>query len=550
MKTFYDVVIVGSGFGGSVLAYRLADAQKKNRGKVSVCVLERGRRYNRGEFPRDLARSKDWWWRREGRRGWTGLLDFRLFNHMMVLSGSGVGGTSLIYLDVQIQAFESTFKTPGRWPQELNSKEVLEPYYKRMAQIMKPSPIPQPALKTRALEAAAIGAGFPERFKLLDLAVYWGRNGPEPGVLAPDPYERGGPPQIGCAHCGECFIGCNTHAKNTVDLNYLWFAEQLGAEVYSQHKVTKIERNPNDGGYSVSYDDLRWNFPGQVSAKVLVIAAGCLGSTELLLRSKHGYKRGKQSVPPTLPELSPKLGEYFSGNGDFGGVGFETNRTVNLMHGPTITAMVDFRDRQNNRGFIVEDGGLPDFLRANLRYLPGGFAYWRSLLRFLRKMLRRGGRSDLVEGIFRILDYEDVRDALPYLVMGLDAADGKMSIDSEGKLQIDWDNTRSLQYYREIEVALRQLTESPAPGLDGNFMPIPTWSAQKRMLTVHPLGGCPMGENWNSGVVSSDGKVFNYPNLYVVDGSIVPSAIGPNPSHTIGAIAERAAERMIAAGAY
>src|SRR5919109_1580796 len=194
MKRYYDVVIIGSGFGGSITAYRLAAAQKAAGKEVSVCVLERGKRFHRGEFPRDLGKPKDWWWKEGGSRGWKGLMEFRAFDHISVLVGSGVGGTSLIYLDVQIDA------------------------------------------------AATTGAA--DRFRLLDLAIYWGKQGSEPGVLNQDPYGRGGPPQVGCAYCGECFLGCNTHSKNTVDLNYLWLAQRLGAEVYSQHSVVKIEQNP------------------------------------------------------------------------------------------------------------------------------------------------------------------------------------------------------------------------------------------------------------------------------------------------------------------
>ncbi len=203
------------------------------------------------------------------------------------------------------------------------------------------------------------------------------------------------------------------------------------------------------------------------------------------------------------------LGRYFSGNGDFGAVGFETNRAVNPMTGPTITATIDYRDKLGGHGFIVEDGGFPDILRAYLRRTSGGYASGRKWLRALKGIFNRGGTDRLIEGIFNQLlkqmDFDSVRDNLPYLVMGIDAADGEMSIDD-------------------------------------------TWSAQKHLITVHPLGGCPMGDDDTKGVVDANGQVFNYPNLYVVDGSIVPSALGPNPSKTIGALAERVSERIIMKG--
>jgi len=559
MQRYYDVVVIGSGFGGSITAYRLAAAQKAAGREVSVCVLERGKRFHRGEFPRDLGKPKDWWWREGGAGGWKGLMEYRAFNNISVLVGSGVGGTSLIYLDVQIDAFASTFEIVDhlghkRWPGLVDWSKEMPEYYRRVFEMLRPSPIPDPPLKTRVLNAGAQAAGAAERFRLLDLAIYWGKQGSERGVLNPDPYGRDGPPQIGCAHCGECFLGCNTHSKNTVDLNYLWFAQKAGAEVYSQHNVVKIEQNPPDhpvhpGGYTVHYEDLRWGSAGRVSTRTLIVAAGTLGSTELLLRCKHGYKKGRLSVAPTLPDLSDKLGSYFSGNGDFGAVGFETNRLVNPMNGPTITAMIDYRDKLDGHGFIIEDGGFPDIARRHLRNMSGGIVSARSLLHTLKSFFNRGGKEGLARGLFNQLldqlDFMAIRDALPYLGMGIDAADGQMSINEEGHLEIHWNNRNSMAFFREMEKTLREITENPRPGLDGNLLLNPTWSAQKHLITVHPLGGCPMGDDETRGVVDPDGQVFKYPNLYVADGSIVPTALGPNPSKTIAALAERIAEQII-----
>jgi cholesterol oxidase len=542
MKQFYEVAIIGSGFGGAIPALRLARAQQAAGRPVSVCVLEKGKRYNLGEFPRDVAKPRDWFWRHEGEQGWKGLIDFRTFHNISVACGSGVGGTSLMYLDVQIEAFDSDFEEAAadgsrRWPGSVaNWKAELAPYYRQMEQMLHPTPIPEPTLKTRALKAASASAGAAGQFRVLDLAVWWGRNGSEPGVLNADPYGWGGPPQYGCSNCGECFIGCNTHSKNTLDLNYLWFAERTGAEVYSQHKVLSIA--PEDHGYRIAFKDLRWGLEGSLLARRVIVAGGCLGSTELLLRAKHGYRR----YPPTLPRLSGMLGRYFSGNGDFGAVGFETRRLINPMEGPTITAGIRYGDR-----FLVEDGGFPDVLRANLKRVPGGLSSGRRLLRLLKNLAGRATGSELAEGVFNQLDLESVRDALPFLVMGADAADGEMSIDKEGRLQIDWRQARSMGLWRAIESALRTITEDPA-GLDGNLMLNPAWSAQKSLATVHPLGGCPMGEDEAHGVVDTNGEVFHYPNLFVTDASIIPTAVGPNPSKTIGAMAERISQKIVERG--
>ncbi|HWB95199.1 MAG TPA: GMC oxidoreductase, partial [Bryobacteraceae bacterium] len=413
-------------------------------------------------------------------------------------------------------------------------------------EMLHPTPMPEPNLKARALQAGAAAIGDGARFHMLDLAIYWGQNGSQPGVLHPDPYGWGGPPQFACSNCGECFIGCNTHSKNTLDLNYVWFAERAGAEVYSQHKVLSI--TPEDGAYRIAFRDLRWGFEGSVLASKVIVAGGCLGTTELLLRQKYGYRRKGVTFPPTLPLLSDMLGRYFSGNGDFGAVAFETRRLINPMDGPTITSTVEYADKLNNRGFIVEDGGFPDLLRAGLKTLPGGLASGRSLLDALRNLLSLSGRRQFAQGIFDQLDLETTRDAMPYLVMGADAADGEMSIDAEGRLQIDWRNDRSMSLWREMEGTLRAITQTPPPGLDGNLMLNPTWSAEKQLITVHPLGGCPIGEDPQHGVVGPDGEVFHYPNLFITDASIIPTAVGRNPSKTIGAMAERISQKIIERG--
>jgi cholesterol oxidase len=553
MKFTYDWVIAGSGFGGAIPALRIAEAQRQAGKPVSVCVLERGKRYNMNEFPRDVGKPKEWWWRHEGRRGWKGLVEYRGSEDIAVVCGAGVGGTSLIYLDVQIDIFKSAFDLreggsgPHRWPQSVDWwNELQTRYYPRLVNMLRPTPIPEPTLKTKALSAAADAIGASDRFRLLDLAIYWGQNGSERGVLNSDPYGRGGPPQFSCSYCGECFIGCNTHSKNTLDLNYLYLAQKLGTEVYSQHKVTSIR--PDGQGYTIDFEDLRWGHKGTVSASKVIVAAGCAGTTELLLRCKHGYKDGKRRIDPSLPRISDKLGSYFSGNGDFGAVGFETNRVINPMDGPTITATVKYPELLNDHGFIIEDGGFPDILRANLRRIPGGLASGRRWLRLIKNLVGKAAGQQLAEGVFQQLDFEAVNDAIPYLCMGHDAANGEMSLDENGCLKIRWPDEPSMPLWRSIEARLREITETPAPALDGNLMLNPAWSAQKQLATVHPLGGCPLGEDDSLGVVSTDGEVFHYPNLFVTDASIVPTAVGPNPSKTIGALAERISQRIIDRG--
>ena len=146
------------------------------------------------------------------------------------------------------------------------------------------------------------------------------------------------------------------------------------------------------------------------------------------------------------------------------------------------------------------------------------------------------------------MDLEASRDALPFLVMGQDAADGDMTLDGHGDLQVTWHESASMPLWREMERTLRGLAQTPAPGLGGNLMLNPTWSAQKQLVTLHPLGGCPMGDDPAHGVVDANGEVFHYPNLFVTDGSAIPTAIGRNPSKTIGALAERVSHKIAERG--
>jgi cholesterol oxidase len=552
MKAAYDTVIVGSGFGGSVAAWRIAEADRTAGRPVSVCVLERGKRYRRGDFPRSFADLRRWLWRDGGRRGWTGLYEFRSFDEISVLSGAGVGGTSLVYLDVQLEAFPSTFGIVGpegrrRWPAGVDWPSALAPYYARVTDMLRPTPIPDPPPKTLALHRAAAGIGEADRFRLVPLAVHWGHGR---GVLDPDPYGRGGPPQHGCAHCGECYIGCNIHAKNTLDLNYLWLAERAGAEIHSRRNVVAIERNGADhpihsNGYTIVFDDVRWRpMEGRISARRLILAAGALGSTELLLRAKNGFRRGRRGQP-SLPGLSDRLGSCFSGNGDFGAMATRTGQEILPTVGPSITATIDFGDALGGHGFLIEDGGIPDVLRAQLRRLPGGLAVWSRILRAAKTLWHGSDDRALAEALARWLDPDAISDALPFLVMGHDAADGRMELDDEGRLTLHWPHEASMPLFRLIEATVRRVSEAPAPGLDGNTAFSPSWALKRHLVTVHPLGGCPMGEDAASGVVDHAGRVFGYPDLHVLDGSIVPSAIGPNPSKTIGALAERGIDIML-----
>lgn len=515
-QTRYDAVIIGSGFGGSVMALRLAQAGRR------VCVLERGRRYGREDFPRtpiQFLRSK-WTRRREG------LYDFQLTGDMGSLCASAVGGGSLIYSNVLIRAGDEVFAGPA-WPREIRGRPQLDPYYDLTADMFRIRPVNKALPKSLAMEEIARRLGREQDLVQLDLAVNFADDGQPEGQIADDPFARGGPPQGTCNHCGRCVIGCPIHAKNTLDLNYLWLAEhKYGAEIAPLHEVSCVQ--PDAEGYRVSFwqrSDGRRS-QGSVWGRDVILAAGTLGSTELLLRSKR--------APGGLARLSDALGLHFSGNGDVqaGAMAIDPRVPVQSCFGPIITRAIDFADR----GLFIEEGAVSREFAAILEYLYspfGALASWISAR--LRSQPAQGGLRKFLANLLRrdaALDH-----SLILLLMGRDAADGKLRLSRRGRLQSQWENAGSRELFRAMEEIVSEMADS----VDGIAYFSPRWAVLRSLITVHPLGGCAMADSYTDGVVNHRGEVFHYPGLHVLDGSIIPTAIGKNPAMTIAALAERAA---------
>ena len=535
----YDAVVVGSGFGGAATAYMLAKEGK------SVCLLERGKHW-RGNTNvrhiRDLYRM----FRTPIRNG---LLDYRVFKKMQVLQANGVGGGSLIYANVIIKPNADLFEKD--WPEEITLTE-LEKYYPhvdKMLGVRKASvpPLKQLFPKTEALHQGA--KATPDgKWDLLNLAI----NDFEPDKFKECKEEEKDPSS--CRACGKCVIVCNRSAKNTVDLNYIKDALENGAELFAEHELTEIEPiNGGADGYEVVYHDLRNNVYGKIRAKKLILAAGALGSTEILLKARN----------EKLPNLSNRLGDNFSGNGDF--LSFTVNSQVEtqITLGPTITSFIDYRSSlPAEKQFIVEEGGIPSPLAPIANTLIPFLNEINSIPKIkeiitnfmepgkkdfgkLIKDIAKEAKHDIKENIwdfFESLLKKPVNYSQMYLSMGRDASDGKMTLKNGKKLDIAWDPAQSMPLFDEMEKKLRIVSED---GIKGTYEPFPLWSLLKILITVHPLGGCKMGTTVDDGVVDANGEVFNYPNLYVSDGSIIPKALGVNPAMTITALAERNAVKMV-----
>ncbi len=530
MAADFDAVVVGSGFGGSVVACRLAEAGYR------VLVLERGRRWRPEDYPR---RPDDAWIfdasSPEKRNGW---IDLRVFPNMTIVLGAGVGGGSLIYANVSIEAKPELFA--AGWPPEITYQE-LRPYYERVGQMLAIREIPanQWTERTRLMQDAAQATGYADRFRTLPLAVAFDENW---HYGLPDPHNlqhsrrflnAHGQQQGTCVHLGNCVIGCEARAKNTLDLNYIPTAERHGAEFRPLHLVTRLETAPE--GYRVSYDRLEGGtrIPGSVTGRIVVLAAGSLGSTELLLRCRNQFR--------TLTAISSRVGENWSSNGNFLTPAFHAGRDARPTVGPTITAAIDFlgeRSLDGRHHFIIEDGGFPDlarnFLTSKAAESPEG-SRARAFVESLRFLLSQG---------------DPLRTAMPWFGNARDAANGRLRLRrrwwwfGEHRLHLDWDVTASEPAFNALIEMHKRLARATA---GAPFVPL-TWTLARDLVTVHPLGGCNMATDPTRGVVDHRGEVFGCRNLYVADGSIIPEAIGANPSKTIAALAERLAKLMIEEG--
>lgn len=522
MRDSYDVVVVGSGFGGAISGCRLTQAGR------SVCILERGRKWDTADFPRSPAELSKCFWRKGESLGF---LEYKAFRRIDVIQGCGVGGGSLHYFNVHLRTPEAIFSRKA-WPAEV-CRATLDPYYDLAEAMLESAPLNPPSgrglpRRTEAFLAAAAATG--RKAELVPIGVYTGADRLNP---------HSGRSQTACDYSGDCLLGCDLHAKNTLDLNYIAVAERNGAEVLPLHQAYNIEPL-GDRGYRVHFErfdaaDPHRSERGSVVGRAVILAAGTLGTNELLLRCRDLHR--------SLPNLSLRLGEGFSGNGDFLLAGtMNADRVVDPGRGPSITAGADFSTR-NNRIFI-EDLGFPDSFMWMLEGIIPRTNHFANLLQAAKTYLLEtiglgGGRMDFE--VNRLFRGGATTRFLPYLGMGTDAADGCLKLSDE-EIDIDWSHQGSRQMFAEIEDSLRALSQ----GVRGRYVTSPLWRwPLRKLLTAHPLGGCRMGTDKSNGTVNHRGEVWDYPNLYVADGSIIPSALSVNPSLTISALAERVAFWMV-----
>ena len=525
----FDYVIVGSGFGGSVSAMRLAEKGYR------VLILERGRRIHDQDFPSTNWNIWKFLWLPALRC--LGAFQMSLFNGFFVFHSSGVGGGSLVYAAVLVEPDDAFYASPA-WSHLGDWKTILRPHFDTARRMLGVVPNPRLWPADVALGQVATELGRGNTFRPTDVGIYFGEEGKE----LPDPFFGGqGPARIGCIHCGGCMTGCRFDSKNTLSKNYLFFAEKWGAGVIPQALVEDIRPLPGGRGdgarYEVAYrSSTAWaRRPARrVLARNVILAGGVLGTLELLLRCR-GETR-------SLPNLPPRLGETVRTNSEaFLGV-FQRRPTMDQSKGIAISSIIQADDSTYIEPLRFSDGSslLYWLLAAPLIKAGGGF---------LARLARTAW------GIVRHpIDYLNSK-WIPGLtrrsvaIMVMQTADNRMSLRlGRSPLTLfrkgivaEHDPRRAIPVniqlgHQAVRSLARNIEGTPAGTVQEGLLNIPT--------TAHMLGGCLFGRDPSEGVIDLDCQVFGYPGLYVVDGSIVPANPGVNPSLTITAMAEYAMSRV------
>ncbi len=528
MQPSYDYVIVGSGFGGSVSAMRLAEKG------YSVLVLEKGKRFEDADFAKSNWQFWKYLWMPALRAH--GILQVSILKGVMVLHGAGVGGGSLGYAGVLEVPTEETFSAPA-WNRPLAWGEVLKPHYDTARRMLGVARNPRLWKADEVLHQFAVEAGMESTFRATEVGAYFGR----PGATAADPYFGGaGPDRTGCIQCGACMVGCRYNAKNTLPKNYLYFAQKHGAQVLPESQV--IDVRPLSAGesggarYEVRYrrsTGLLAPHMQAVRARNVIFSAGVMGTVRLLL-SLRDIKR-------SLPNLSPCLGDMVRTNSEalLGSVARKSE--INYSQGVAISSLYN----------------ADEITRVEPVRYPAG----SSLMRFLAAPLidpnvsvPRRALDFIGWAITHPMDFARAL-ILPgwahnvTILLVMQRADNRMRFRISRSIYTLFRRGMVAEPVPGYEISAQvkgshELTREFARRTDG----IPLGSVGENLLglptTAHILGGAPIGPDASSGVVNENFEVHNYPGLYIIDGSIVPANPGVNPSLTIAALAEYAMSKV------
>jgi cholesterol oxidase len=526
LKQRYDAIVIGSGYGGSVAAARLA------RGGKRVAVLERGREFATGEFPSRFPEMRKEM-RVTGRSFSSGpdtaLYDVRLGEDMHVLVGCGLGGGSLVNAGVALRPDSRVF-SDDVWPGQITQDGLLDQGFAEARRWLRPTRSTRaPELtKFQALKSSSVALG-------VEPIV------PEVVISFEETVNPAGVRQPACTLCGDCCAGCNVGAKNTTALTYLPYAAAHGADIFTHLKVHYVAQDKN-GGWVVHVERLDGPAPKGASnvalrADIVVIAAGTLGSTEILLRSRAN---GLQ--------VSDRLGQRFSANGDIIAFCYGATAAINaigvghppkvadLPVGASVSGQIELDDETDLANEIrIQEGAMPSALAPILpvMFLPNG------------RLL--GALQSLVSGVYK----GPFAHLQTFFAVSHDSASGRFRLEND-RLTLSWPGAASEPVYRRLDAALGALVAQAGGRYVKN--PLAGTVMGHQPATAHPLGGCAIGRTRDDGVVSHKAQVFKtgqtaggtdvHEGLYVIDGSIIPRSLGVNPLLTITALAERALSHM------
>jgi cholesterol oxidase len=520
----FDFVIIGSGFGGSVSAMRLAEKG------YDVLVLERGKRFRTEDFPKTNWNIPKYLWMPAIRC--FGIMGINMLNNVMVLNGSGVGGGSLVYANTLLKPGESFF-TADEWRDLADWENELAPHYATAERMLGVTQNQQLWPADHTLREIAEELGQAHTFKPTNVGVFFG----EPGKTVPDPYFDGaGPDRTGCIHCGGCMVGCRYNAKNTLDKNYLYFAEKHGAEIRPEATVTAIQPlngdQSDDARYQITYErttDWFIKRKRHIRARNVIVAAGVLGTVNLLLRCRDELD--------VLPNLSPQLGMYVRTNSEALVGSIARDNDVDYSEGIAITSSFWADDMTSIEPVRFSRGASVLRLISAPLMATGGNGI-RRFGRFLFEIIRHPKRT-----LKAYLWPRWARAATILLVM--QTAESRMQI----KRGRNWLTLfrRGLVGEQDPDFPVKMTVESGRQVLERFAQKtngIPMGTMNEALLntpsTAHILGGCCIGADQTSGVVDLHHQAFNYPGLYVVDASVIPANLGVNPSLTITALSEYA----------
>ncbi len=526
----YDYVIIGSGFGGSVSAMRLTEKG------YSVLVLERGKRFEDIDFPKTNWNIWKFLWLPALRC--FGIFQLTFLNGQLALHGNGVGGGSLTYGNVLMVPDDRLFSAPA-WKHLADWKCILAPHYETARHMLGVTPNPKFTHADEKMKEIADELGKGQTFKPTEVGVFFG-NPEKEGQTVTDPYFGGdGPDRAGCNFCGGCMVGCRYNAKNMLTKNYLYFAEKNGAQVRPEVTVGNIRPLPqgqSDGArYEVEYRSTTALFNGSrhtVRARNVVISAGALGTMNLLFRCRD--------VTGSLNRISPRLGDNVRTNSE--NILGVTSREKHTDYSKGIAISSIFQADEITRVEPVRYSDRSSFIRiltaphvegesASIRALKTIWEMIRHPFDFLyAKFFSRWARFTT------ILLVMQVDENLTHVRLGRNL----FTLFRKG-LVLKPDKDHPIP--RQIKIG-NHVTRSLARKVNGIPQAAFTDSLFNFPTTAHLMGGVPMGRNEEEGVVDLDCQVFNYPGLYVVDGSIMPANPGVNPSLTITALAEYAMSRV------